>query len=237
MAYPVLTAILEANGAALNNAGQDEGVRADNAIGCQAERLRYPYISGQTRGTLRRVAMTQSDYRHPLLKAHHTHQTRTTTKKLRCKLYTTPFANTSRRAKRNPRLTLALDHRNHRLHLPTLIQATRLRAFHQLRTQHARTRPQPTPYRRHHIRPLYIPPIKPCVNSQNVPNAPCVPHTDTPAPARLRVRTRTATRIPTINWLSALVPRTPRIPATLIVRMRKACGVEFRTCRCCSSAS
>jgi hypothetical protein len=47
---------------------------------------------------------TQSDYRHPLLKAHHTHQTRTTTKKLRCKLYTTPFANTSRRAKRNPRL-------------------------------------------------------------------------------------------------------------------------------------
>jgi len=41
---------------------------------------------------------------------------------------------------------LALDHRNHRLHLPTLtIQATRLRAFHQLGTPHARPRPQPTP--------------------------------------------------------------------------------------------
>jgi len=47
---------------------------------------------------------TQSDYRRPPLKLHHTHQTHTTTKKLRCKLYTTPFANTSRRAKRNFRL-------------------------------------------------------------------------------------------------------------------------------------
>jgi len=34
MAYPVLTGavLIEANGAALNNAGQDQGVRADNAI-------------------------------------------------------------------------------------------------------------------------------------------------------------------------------------------------------------
>ena len=64
---------------------------------------------------------------------------------------------------------LALDYRNHRLHLPTLtIQATRLRAFHQLGTHHARPRPQPTPasYRRYHIRPLYIPTIKPCVRQQ-----------------------------------------------------------------------
>jgi hypothetical protein len=46
---------------------------------------------------------TQSD-RRPPLKAHHTHQTSTTTQQLRCKLSTTPCANTSRRAKRNPRL-------------------------------------------------------------------------------------------------------------------------------------
>ena len=34
MAYPVLTAsvLVEANGAALNNAGQDTGTRVDNAI-------------------------------------------------------------------------------------------------------------------------------------------------------------------------------------------------------------
>jgi CRISPR-associated protein Cst2 len=52
MAYPVLTGaiLVEANGAALNNAGQDEGVRADNAIvvkQIRVGRLRYPYISGQ----------------------------------------------------------------------------------------------------------------------------------------------------------------------------------------------
>jgi CRISPR-associated protein Cst2 len=52
MAYPVLTGaiLVEANGAALNNAGQDEGVRANNAIvvkQIRVGRLRYPYISGQ----------------------------------------------------------------------------------------------------------------------------------------------------------------------------------------------
>jgi CRISPR-associated protein Cst2 len=52
MAYPILTGaiLVEANGAALNNAGQDEGVRADNAIvvkQIRVGRLRYPYISGQ----------------------------------------------------------------------------------------------------------------------------------------------------------------------------------------------
>jgi len=52
MAYPVLTGavLVEANGAALNNAGQDQGVRADNAIvvkQIRIGRLRYPYVSGQ----------------------------------------------------------------------------------------------------------------------------------------------------------------------------------------------
>lgn len=52
MAYPILTGaiLIEANGAALNNAGQDEGVRVDNAIvvkQVRVGRLRYPYVSGQ----------------------------------------------------------------------------------------------------------------------------------------------------------------------------------------------
>lgn len=52
MVYPVLTGavLIEANGAALNNAGQDEGVRVDNAIvvkQIRVGRLRYPYVSGQ----------------------------------------------------------------------------------------------------------------------------------------------------------------------------------------------
>jgi hypothetical protein len=78
---------------------------------------------------------------------------------------------------------LALDYRNHRLHLPTLtIQATRLRAFHQLRTQHARPRPQPTPHAvsaaphpstLHPAHQTLRPPT-----AKIVPNAPCVPHTD-----------------------------------------------------------
>ncbi|MFN3690939.1 MAG: type I-B CRISPR-associated protein Cas7/Cst2/DevR [Fimbriimonadales bacterium] len=52
MAYPILTGavLVEANGAALNNAGQDEGARVDNAIvvkQIRIGRMRYPYISGQ----------------------------------------------------------------------------------------------------------------------------------------------------------------------------------------------
>jgi hypothetical protein len=47
---------------------------------------------------------TPADYRHPPRKVNaHTKRTQQQ-KKLRCKLYATPFANTSRRAKRNPRL-------------------------------------------------------------------------------------------------------------------------------------
>ena len=52
MAYPVLTGavLVEANGAALNNAGQEAGARVDNAIvvkQIRIGRLRYPYVSGQ----------------------------------------------------------------------------------------------------------------------------------------------------------------------------------------------
>ncbi len=52
IAYPVVTGavLIEANGAALNNAGQDEGRRTDNAIvvkQIQVGRYRYPYVSGQ----------------------------------------------------------------------------------------------------------------------------------------------------------------------------------------------
>jgi len=52
MAYPIVTGavLLEANGAALNNAGQDAGARVDNAIvvkQIRIGRLRYPYVSGQ----------------------------------------------------------------------------------------------------------------------------------------------------------------------------------------------
>src|SRR5690606_36695501 len=52
LAYPVLTGavLIEANGAALNNEGQDEGIRADNAIVVKQirnGRVRYPYVSGQ----------------------------------------------------------------------------------------------------------------------------------------------------------------------------------------------
>lgn len=52
MAYPVLTGavLIEANGAALNNAGLEEGRRVENAIvvkQIRVGRLRYPYVSGQ----------------------------------------------------------------------------------------------------------------------------------------------------------------------------------------------
>lgn len=52
MAYPVVTGavLIEANGAALNNAGQAEGVRVENAIvvkQIRLGRLRFPYVSGQ----------------------------------------------------------------------------------------------------------------------------------------------------------------------------------------------
>jgi len=52
MPYPVLTGavLIEANGAALNNAGQDQGTRTDNAVvikQIRMGRLRYPYVSGQ----------------------------------------------------------------------------------------------------------------------------------------------------------------------------------------------
>lgn len=52
MAYPVVTGavLIEANGAALNNAGQVEGLRTENAIAVKQiriGRLRYPYVSGQ----------------------------------------------------------------------------------------------------------------------------------------------------------------------------------------------
>lgn len=52
MAYPILTGavLIEANGAALNNAGQAEGSRVENAIvvkQIRVGRLRYPYVSGQ----------------------------------------------------------------------------------------------------------------------------------------------------------------------------------------------
>ncbi|MEZ0344482.1 MAG: type I-B CRISPR-associated protein Cas7/Cst2/DevR [Caldimicrobium sp.] len=50
--YPVLTGavLIEANGAALNNAGQAEGLRVENAIVVKQIRIgrfRYPYVSGQ----------------------------------------------------------------------------------------------------------------------------------------------------------------------------------------------
>lgn len=52
MAYPTITGavLIEANGAALNNAGQAEGLRVENAIvvkQIRIGRLRYPYVSGQ----------------------------------------------------------------------------------------------------------------------------------------------------------------------------------------------
>lgn len=52
MAYPILTGavLVEANGAALNNAGQEAGARVENAIvvkQIRIGRLRYPYVSGQ----------------------------------------------------------------------------------------------------------------------------------------------------------------------------------------------
>jgi CRISPR-associated protein Cst2 len=52
MSYPVVTAalLIEASGAALNNAGQDEGRHVDNAIVVKQIRIgrnRYPYVSGQ----------------------------------------------------------------------------------------------------------------------------------------------------------------------------------------------
>lgn len=52
MTYPVITGtiLIEANGAALNNAGQAEGLRVDNAIAVKqirVGRLSYPYVSGQ----------------------------------------------------------------------------------------------------------------------------------------------------------------------------------------------
>lgn len=52
MSYPVITAaiLIEANGAALNNAGSQPGERLDNAVAVkqiQIGRNRFPYVSGQ----------------------------------------------------------------------------------------------------------------------------------------------------------------------------------------------
>lgn len=52
MAYPVLTGavLIEATGAALNNAGLDQGARVENAVVVKQIRVgrqRYPYVSGQ----------------------------------------------------------------------------------------------------------------------------------------------------------------------------------------------
>ena len=53
MTYPILTAavLIEANGAALNNAGNEAGAgRLDNAVVVKQIRIgrsAYPYISGQ----------------------------------------------------------------------------------------------------------------------------------------------------------------------------------------------
>lgn len=52
MSYPILTGavLIEANGAALNNAGLDQGSRVENAVTVKQiriGRLRYPYVSGQ----------------------------------------------------------------------------------------------------------------------------------------------------------------------------------------------
>lgn len=52
MSYPIVTGtvLVEANGAALNNGGQEPGARVDNAIvvkQIRVGRLRYPYVSGQ----------------------------------------------------------------------------------------------------------------------------------------------------------------------------------------------
>lgn len=52
MAYPVVTGtvLIEANGAALNNAGQAEVSRVENTVvvkQIRIGRLRYPYVSGQ----------------------------------------------------------------------------------------------------------------------------------------------------------------------------------------------
>lgn len=52
MAYPVVSGavLIEANGAALNNAGLDQGSRVENAVvvkQIRIGRLRYPYVSGQ----------------------------------------------------------------------------------------------------------------------------------------------------------------------------------------------
>ena len=52
MAYPIITGaiLVEANGAALNMAGQEEGGRTGNVIVVKQVRIgrnRYPYVSGQ----------------------------------------------------------------------------------------------------------------------------------------------------------------------------------------------
>lgn len=52
MSYPILTGavLVEANGAALNNQGTDEGRRTDNAVVTKSFRIgsnTYPYVSGQ----------------------------------------------------------------------------------------------------------------------------------------------------------------------------------------------
>ena len=75
---------------------------------------------------------TQSDYRRSPLKAHHTHQTHTTTKKtavqvVRHTLRQHLATRQTQPPTTNPIHKLALDHRNHRLHLPTLtLQPARL---------------------------------------------------------------------------------------------------------------
>jgi len=68
MTYPVITGsiLIEANGAALNNAGQAEGIRVDNAIAVKQIRVgrrSYPYVSGQAwRRWLREVLYTDFNW-------------------------------------------------------------------------------------------------------------------------------------------------------------------------------
>jgi DNA-directed RNA polymerase specialized sigma24 family protein len=110
---------------------------------------------------------TQSDYRRSPLKARHTHNHKKTA--VQVIHHTLRQHLTTRQLQlptTNPIPKLALDYRNHRLHLPTLtIQPARFDTRHNLCPQHTRPRPQPpsTTNRRHHIRPRHIPPINPCI--------------------------------------------------------------------------
>jgi hypothetical protein len=161
---------------------------------------------------------TQSD-RRPPLKAHHTHQTSTTTQKLRCKLSTTPCANTSQRTKRTRQLQTPAPnaHLITKITIPTCQRApcnplafTRATIAARITRDHARNRPPRQTGSPTSVHAASRPPNPASANSHNRPERPVRP-TDRRAWARNGANhcASEPEPRPTINWLAVPTAHLP----------------------------